>query len=204
MRVQSKYESRKTSYEIQTCCFVGRAFLRGRGNGAEDGGGDQTQYRNRRPTVLHAWPVVLERWSEVVLDPRTLGLALPSSRLDPRPLRAAVKTESISFEKYLSAARIPCGAFVFHCRCVATAVAVGHQELPLLMNKLLLLIFSLVVLAAAGCSRSNKPDTSVKPQSTPDVERLKSDSERLQQATANAAKEREKANQATPSPTATP
>jgi outer membrane murein-binding lipoprotein Lpp len=64
------------------------------------------------------------------------------------------------------------------------------------------MLLASVILAAGGCSRSDKPETSVKPQSTPDVERLKSDSERLQQATANAAREREKANRAA-SPTAT-
>jgi len=64
-------------------------------------------------------------------------------------------------------------------------------------------VLSTVILAAAGCSRSDKPETSVKPQSTPDAERLKSDSERLQQATANAAREREKAAaQLSPTPTA--
>jgi len=71
------------------------------------------------------------------------------------------------------------------------------------MKNFLLLILALGVLAVAGCSRSDN-QTTVKPQSTPDAERLKSDSERLQQATANAAKEREKANQPTPSPTASP
>jgi hypothetical protein len=71
------------------------------------------------------------------------------------------------------------------------------------MNKLFFLILSLGLFAVAGCSRSDN-QTTVKPPSTPDVERLKSDSERLQQATANAAKEREKANQSTPSPTASP
>ena len=71
------------------------------------------------------------------------------------------------------------------------------------MKNVLLLILALGVLAVAGCSRSDN-QTTVKPQSTPDAERLKSDSERLQQATANAAKEREKANQPTPSPTTSP
>jgi nitrous oxide reductase accessory protein NosL len=70
------------------------------------------------------------------------------------------------------------------------------------MKTFLLSILAFSVLAAAGCSRSDN-QTTVKPQSTPDAERLRSDSERLQQATANAAKEREKANQA-PSPTASP
>ena len=64
-------------------------------------------------------------------------------------------------------------------------------------------VLSTVILAVTGCSRSDKPETSVKPQSTPDAERLKSDSERLQQATANAAREREKAAaQLSPTPTA--
>ena len=71
------------------------------------------------------------------------------------------------------------------------------------MKKISLLILSVGLFAVAGCSRSDN-QTDVKPQSTPDAERLKSDSERLQQATANAAKEREKANQSTPSPTASP
>jgi len=71
------------------------------------------------------------------------------------------------------------------------------------MKKISLLILSVGLFAVAGCSRSDN-QTTVKPPSTPDAERLKSDSERLQQATANAAKEREKANQASPSPTASP
>ena len=71
------------------------------------------------------------------------------------------------------------------------------------MKNFLLVILALGVFAAAGCSRS-EDKTTVKPQSTPDAERLKSDSERLQQATANAAREREKENQSTPSPTASP
>jgi hypothetical protein len=71
------------------------------------------------------------------------------------------------------------------------------------MKNFLLLILALGLFTAVGCS---KPDntTTVKPQSTPDAAKLKSDSERLQQATANAAKEREKASQPTPSPTASP
>jgi hypothetical protein len=67
------------------------------------------------------------------------------------------------------------------------------------MKFFLLLILALELWAAPGCSRSDNK-TTLKPQSTPDVERLKSDSERLQRATANAAREREKENQ--PSPTA--
>jgi outer membrane murein-binding lipoprotein Lpp len=74
------------------------------------------------------------------------------------------------------------------------------------MKKFSLLVLPLVLLALAGCSRSEKKETTVQPQSTPQVERLKSDSERLQQATENAAREREKekANQMTPTPTASP
>jgi nitrous oxide reductase accessory protein NosL len=71
------------------------------------------------------------------------------------------------------------------------------------MKNLLLLILALGIFAAAGCSRS-EDKTTVQPQSTPDAQRLKSDSERLQQATANAAREREKAAQASASPSATP
>jgi hypothetical protein len=72
------------------------------------------------------------------------------------------------------------------------------------MKRLLLPILALSILAFTGCSRSEDKTTTATPQNTPDAARLKSDSERLQQATANAAKEREKASQATPSPTATP
>jgi len=72
------------------------------------------------------------------------------------------------------------------------------------MKNFSLALFTIAILATAGCSRSDKPETSVKPQSTPDVERLKSDSERLQQATANAAKERAKEAQVSPTPTSTP
>lgn len=71
------------------------------------------------------------------------------------------------------------------------------------MKRFCLSILALTILASAGCSRSEEK-TTVQPQSTPDAQKLKSDSERLQQATANAAKEREKASQSTPSPTATP
>jgi PBP1b-binding outer membrane lipoprotein LpoB len=73
------------------------------------------------------------------------------------------------------------------------------------MKRFLLLLLAAGLLAT-GCSKSDKTESSVKPQSTPDAVRLKSDSERLQQATANAAREREKAAAATASatPTATP
>jgi len=65
-------------------------------------------------------------------------------------------------------------------------------------------LLSATVLVTFGCSRSNQTDTSAKPQSTPDAARLKSDSERLQQATSNAAKARENAATMSPTPTATP
>jgi hypothetical protein len=71
------------------------------------------------------------------------------------------------------------------------------------MKNYLLLFLALGLFAAAGCSKSDN-QTTVKPQSTPDVERLKADSERLQQATAKAAREREKAAQSSASPTLTP
>jgi entry exclusion lipoprotein TrbK len=69
------------------------------------------------------------------------------------------------------------------------------------MKNFSLVLFAVTVLLAAGCSRSDKPETSAQPQSTPDVERLRSDAERLQQATANAAREREKMSKASPTPT---
>jgi len=74
------------------------------------------------------------------------------------------------------------------------------------MKKILLVLLSAGVLVTAGCSRSDKVETNATPQSTPDAARLKSESERLQQATSNAAKARENAAliSPTPSPTATP
>ena len=72
------------------------------------------------------------------------------------------------------------------------------------MKNFLLLLLTLGLFAAAGCSKPEEKTTTVKPTSTPDAERLKADSERLQQATANAAKEREKAAQAEVSPSPTP
>jgi len=71
------------------------------------------------------------------------------------------------------------------------------------MKKILLVFLSAGVLTMAGCSRSDKVDTSAKPQSTPDAARLKADSERLQKATANAAKARENAAATSPTPSAT-
>jgi hypothetical protein len=72
------------------------------------------------------------------------------------------------------------------------------------MKQFTFVMLSIVMLAVPGCSRSDKPATSVKPPANPDAERLKSDSERLQQATANAARERERANQTTPIPSVSP
>jgi hypothetical protein len=72
------------------------------------------------------------------------------------------------------------------------------------VKKFSVVLFLVAILTAVGCSRSDKPETSVKPPPNPDAERLKSDSERLQQATNNAAKEREKAAQAAATPSSTP
>jgi hypothetical protein len=73
------------------------------------------------------------------------------------------------------------------------------------MKKLFLLGLTLSVLTISGCS---KKDEQVKaaptPANTPDAARLKADSERLQQATANAAKAREQAATSSPTPTASP
>jgi len=52
---------------------------------------------------------------------------------------------------------------------------------------------------AGGCSRSDKPDTAT--QTTPNAN-LKSDAERLQQATAKAAEERRR-SEASPAPSVT-
>jgi outer membrane murein-binding lipoprotein Lpp len=60
------------------------------------------------------------------------------------------------------------------------------------------------ILALSGCSRSTKPEASKVQEPTVPKEQLQSDAARLQQATANAAKEREKREQSTPSPTANP
>ena len=70
------------------------------------------------------------------------------------------------------------------------------------MKRFVLSVLVLTILALAGCSRSEEK-TTVKPQSTPDAARLRADAERLQQATANAAKQREQAAQAA-NPTPTP
>jgi outer membrane murein-binding lipoprotein Lpp len=73
------------------------------------------------------------------------------------------------------------------------------------MRKLLFVGLTLSVLALSGCSkRDAQVQATPTPANTPDAARLKADSERLQQATANAAREREKASQSTPTPTATP
>jgi len=69
------------------------------------------------------------------------------------------------------------------------------------MKNFLLALLSVSILGLVGCSE--KKETAVKPPSTPDAARLKADSERVQQATANAARERAKENQ-TPSPEASP
>lgn len=78
--------------------------------------------------------------------------------------------------------------------------------LVIFMKKTLLALLSVALLATVGCRRSDKTETSVKTPSPEEAARLKSDSERLQQATANAAKARENAaaTSSTASPTATP
>ena len=73
------------------------------------------------------------------------------------------------------------------------------------MNKLLILLLASGLFAVTGCRENKKKEETVKAPSEAEVQRLKSDSQRLQQATANAAKAREKANQsATPSPSSSP
>jgi len=73
------------------------------------------------------------------------------------------------------------------------------------MRTFLLIALSVGLLTLEGCSKWARQETTVNPQSTPDGDRLKADSERLQQATANAAKERAKEKAvviASPTPTA--
>ena len=73
------------------------------------------------------------------------------------------------------------------------------------MKKLFFLGLIASVLAISGCSKRNdQVNATPTPASTPDAARLKGDSERLQQATANAAKAREQAATSSPSPTASP
>ena len=74
------------------------------------------------------------------------------------------------------------------------------------MKNFLLALLALSILGLAACSKKEETVVKSQPQSTPDAARLKADSERLQQATANAAREREKANQSalTSSPTPSP
>jgi hypothetical protein len=74
------------------------------------------------------------------------------------------------------------------------------------MNKFLLLGLTVSVLAFSACSKNDEQvKATPTPANTPDAARLKSDSERLQQATSNAAKAREQAaSTAAPTPTATP
>jgi hypothetical protein len=69
------------------------------------------------------------------------------------------------------------------------------------MKNFLLALLFVSILGLVGCSK--KEQTTLRPQSTPDAASLKTDSERLQQATANAAQERAKEHQ-TLSPTASP
>ena len=74
----------------------------------------------------------------------------------------------------------------------------------MIMKKLFLLGLTLSVLAICGCSkRDEQVQATPTPANTPDAARLKADSERLQQATANAAKAREAAT-SSPTPTASP
>jgi nitrous oxide reductase accessory protein NosL len=73
------------------------------------------------------------------------------------------------------------------------------------MKKLFLLGLTMSVLAISGCSKKDdQARATPAPASTPDAARLKADSERLQQATANAAKAREQAATSSPTPSGTP
>jgi Na+-transporting methylmalonyl-CoA/oxaloacetate decarboxylase gamma subunit len=92
-----------------------------------------------------------------------------------------------------------------HCRLIARAVAMEGRHLNDIfstsMKTILISILLACALSMGACSRSDKPEA-VAP-STPNPN-LKSDSERLQQATAKAAEERKRAAEQAASPTATP
>jgi hypothetical protein len=80
--------------------------------------------------------------------------------------------------------------------------AVEHHRSAFLMTKLFPIAISLwCILAFGACSRSD--EAALKPTPTPNQD-LRKDAERLQQATANVAREREKAAQASPTPAASP
>jgi len=92
----------------------------------------------------------------------------------------------------------------FFARFVLTMFYPRDTNLSL-MKRLFLVVLFVSLSAVAGCSKSDKVESSVKPPSSPEAARLRSDSERLQQATANAARQREMEAQsksaASPSPT---
>jgi uncharacterized MAPEG superfamily protein len=72
------------------------------------------------------------------------------------------------------------------------------------MKKISIFMLLAAVFCCAACSRSDKQDSSsAQPTPTPN-QNLQRDAERLQQATANVAKERERAAQMSPQPTASP
>ena len=88
-----------------------------------------------------------------------------------------------------------------HCLAYKGDVGVGlgrskTQFISLLMKTILLVSLLACALSIGACSRSDKPDAS---QSTPNPN-LKSDADRLQQATAKAAAERKRA-EGSPAPT---
>jgi hypothetical protein len=94
------------------------------------------------------------------------------------------------------------------CRSVGHAVPVEHQRTDPAVFRLFIMKTLLPALALAGglvlgaCSRSDD-GASAKPTSTPN-QNLQKDAERLQQATAKIAKERERAAQSSPAASATP
>ncbi|HKP93658.1 MAG TPA: hypothetical protein VJS88_07155 [Chthoniobacterales bacterium] len=68
------------------------------------------------------------------------------------------------------------------------------------MKTFVLILSAASVLALGACSRSDEAGKTTVASPTPNPN-LQKDAERLQQATANVAKERERATQSTPSPT---
>ncbi len=72
------------------------------------------------------------------------------------------------------------------------------------MNKFVILVLVSGLFALTGCPENKKKEEIPKAPTEAEKQRLKSDSERLQQATTNAAREREKAASQTPTPSVTP
>ena len=77
---------------------------------------------------------------------------------------------------------------------------IARLPLILFMKTFVLILSAVVTLALGACSRSDEAGKTTVASPTPNPN-LQKDAERLQQATANIAKERERAAQSSPTPT---